>query len=458
MQNIIATLLMLVVAFLALQDVKASPPLRKMTGSVFALFVPRVTAADLTTLSELLKAVYDPVIEEQQNLEAFTWKEFDNGDDVLGGQGWTFENKMGGNQEGIGARAERGTLPSAGVQRYKTGLIYWKLLYGSYEITGPAIEAAKSNLHAFAAARTEEINGLTKDLIKDFNRQIYGDGSGVLATIVSEPAANQFKVANGQYLRLNMLVDIWTGNATNMTSRSITALVANADGTMTATYDGADGAPLANDVVIRAGSAAIVSFVRTGLEMEGIKKMADDGTNAATYLNISRTTYPLFKGHLLTNGGTARNLSLDLLQQCEDQIYRATGKRPNWIRMNLGQRRKFFDLVSPDKRYMSGTIDGGYEKLDYNGNTLTVDIDHPFSEITMMDKSYLKKYELRKFGMLDFDGLTIRMKVSNTGGIAGFTDVYQGFIGMYANLASKHPSAMLRLTDLQEPTANQWVS
>lgn len=429
----------------------------KFLNAVRALFatplswvLARVTSADLTTLSELLKQVYDPVIEEQQNLEANTWKEFESGDDKLGGQGWTFETKMGGNQEGIGARAERDNLPDPGRQRYKTGLIYWKLLYGSYELTGPVIEAAKSNLHAFAVARTEEISGLTRDLIKDYNRQIYGDGSGVLATCNGTDGANTFNVSNGQYLRLNMLIDIWNGNATVATARQITALTPNSDGTMTVTYDGADVATANGHVVIRSNSAKLVGGVRTGLEMDGIKKIADDGTVANVYENINRTNFPLFKGHLLANAGTARNLSLDLMQQAEDQVFRASGKRPNWMRMNLGQRRKYFDLVSPDKRYLSGTIDGGYERLDFNGNTLTVDIDHPFGEITMLQKEVIKKYELRRFGMLDFDGLTIRM-VPNT-------DVYRGFIGMYANLGSKHPSCTLRLIDLQEPAANQWVS
>jgi hypothetical protein len=181
---------------------------RALVGFVLAMFLPRIGLADLTTLSQLLKDVYDPVIEEQQNLEAFTWKEFDVGEGELGGKGWTFENKMGGNQEGIGARAERGTLTEPGIQRYQTGLIYWKLLYGGYEVTGPVIEAARSNMYAFAVARTEEIAGLTRDMIKDFNRQVYGDGSGVLATANGTDGANTFNVANGQYLWLNMMIDV----------------------------------------------------------------------------------------------------------------------------------------------------------------------------------------------------------------------------------------------------------
>lgn len=419
--------------------------------------VPRITSADLTTLSQLLKDVYDPVIEELQNLEPFTWREFADGDDQLGGNGWTFETKTGGNQEGIGARVERQDLPDPGRQRYQKGLIYWKLLYGSYELTGPVIEAAKSNLYAFAVARTEEIQGLTRDVMKDFNRQVYGDGSGVLATFNAAGSGaqdnNTGTVTNGQYLRLNMVIDIWQGSTATLRGtgkRQITALTPQSNGTMLVTFDGASNAVSSGDVIIRYDAAVNVSNVRVGSEMEGLKKIADDGTVAATYLGISRTAVPLFKGHLFANAGTARNISLDLLQQVEDQVWRAANKRPDWIRTGLGQRRKYFDLVSPDKRYMTGTIDGGYERLDFNGNTLTVDVDHPLGEWTFLVKDVVRKYTLRKFGMLDFDGQTIRMQ--------GIKDVWRGHVGMYGNLASKHPSCTARLIDCVEPAQNQWVS
>lgn len=431
--------------------------IRAFFGAVVAKFVPAVTSADLTTLSDLLKRVYDPVIQEQQNLEAFTFKEFEPGEDKLGGDGWYFDTKMGGNQEGIGARLERGTLPSAGRQRYKQGKIYWKNLYGTFELTGQVIEAAKSNLHAFAVARTEEIEGLTRDLIKDFNGQIYRDGGGVLAQHNGTEAANTFNVNNAQYLRINMMIDMWTGNTKNLDSRQITGITANSDGTATVTYDGADAAASisSTDLVIREDNATLVGGTRTGtgsvdgLELDGFKKIVDDGTTSATYLNITRSSYPLFKGQLLSNSGTLRNLTIDLMQQAQDAIWRATNRLPNWIRMGLGQRRKYFDLLSPDKRYLSQSLDGGYAKLDFNGSAITVDVDHPLNEITFLTKETIKKYELRRFGLLDFDGLVLRQ-------VSG-QDLWRGYIGMYANLASKQPNANARITDLVEPTQTQWV-
>jgi len=280
--------------------------------------VPCLTAeigADLSTLSELMKEVYDPVIEEQQNLEPMTWNEFADGDDELGGQGWVFETKMGGNQEGIGARAEKDDLPGAGRQRWEKGLIYWKLCYGAFELSGPVMEAAKSNLRAFANARTEEIEGLTRDVMKDFNRQIFGDGSGVLTTISTGATSVTQEVTNAQYLRINMLIDVWDVGDPDLNKDhgdsplvQISAISPNADGTADITVDSSISTTT-GDLLIR-HNAATAAATRVNHEMTGLQEIVDDGTVAATFEGISSTAFPLFKGHVLDNSGTNRNLTL----------------------------------------------------------------------------------------------------------------------------------------------------
>lgn len=416
------------------------------------------TAADLTTIAGIFKEVYDPVIAEQQNLEASTWKDFEEGDDELGGQGWIFETKMQGNQEGIGSRAEKGTLPSAGFQRWVQGLIYWRNVYGAFEITGQAIEAARNNLVAFANSKTEEIEGLTRDTIKDLNRQFYGSGNGELAAVsaIASDAQKVLYVKVGIYLRTKMMVDVIdTGDGTtrNVDSNQIDTLEAAPDATYpyrvkVTLAENIATALAVDDHVVREDSVG-TTFGTNDYEIEGLAKIIDDGTNYATYLTISRTTYPAWKGHYLDNSGTARNLSLDLMQQLEDKVTVASGRRPDWLRMNLGQRRKYFDLVGPDKRYMSGRIDGGYERLDYNGNQLTVDVDHPPGEITALCKATIKKYFLRKLGLLDFDGLVLRQESGK--------DNWLGYVGSYLNLGCKRPNCNARLIDLVEPANEAWV-
>ncbi len=437
-------LLFAVLALAAIANPAALLPLIVGAGGIGLA----VTSADLTTLDELLKQAYDSVIAEQQNLAAMTYKEFAEGDDGVtmpGGKGLYFETKMGGNQEGIGARAERGTLPAAGRQRYKQGVIRWGYIYGTFEITGPAIEAAKSNLASFANARMEEIKGLTADLLKDHNRITFGDGSATVARVTADgPLANTFYINqfDAQYVRLNMMIDVWRVNTNVIDSRQVTGLTKDGTGWYV-TYDGADVAAASGDLMMREDAATLVGGVRTSLEPDGLKKIADDGTVAATYLGITRASFPLWAGHLLSNSGTARNISADLLFEAEDRIQRATGEAWDWCRINQGQRRKYFELVSGDRRYVTSTFDAGYERLDFQGKKITVDIDCCMGEWFFAQKAKIKKYTLRGLGIMDQDGRSIRQVQGQ--------DLYRGHLAHYYQLATKQPNACARITDLVEP-------
>ena len=417
---------------------------RRAFSAIVPCVTPDGTGGQTSTLGELLKEVYDPVIAEILNREASSWNEFGEGEDKLGGEGWFFETQMQGNQGGIGARAEKAVLPVADHQYWRQGVIQEKSVYGTGELTGQIIEKAKSNAEAFASARSSEMDGLTKDVIKDLNRQFFGSGRGVLATVSADgPGTQDGTVTDGLNLRIGMVIDTHRPIGTPVAAlagRRITNLSALAAGTMVFTVDGAAPAFVAGDVLLRTGAF--------DNEITGLDAIVDDGGVAATYLNISRTTYPLWKANVLANAGTARALTLDLMQQAEDAVTRA-GDQVDLIRMNLGQRRKYFDIVGPDKRYMSGRLDGGYERLDYNGKNLTIDIDCPKGRIFFLKRSTIKKYFLRRLGILDFDGQVLRQ-------VAG-SDVWRWHIGAYCNLGCKMPNRNSVLKDLSEPSELQYV-
>jgi hypothetical protein len=412
-----------------------------------------VTSADLTTLDDGMKRMYVPMVAEQQNLAAVAYKEFADGDDGepdVGGQGLYFTTHMGGNQEGIGSRSERDDLPAAGRQRYKQGFIKWFYDYGTVEITGPAIHAAKNNVQAFANLKTKEVQGITADKIKDYNRQVYGKGDAVLATVTADgPAANTFYVDDPMYLRKNMMIDVWNANVNAIDSRQITDITLDGTGWYV-TYDGADVAAANGWLVIREDNASLVGGVRTPKEIEGLQKIIDDGTVASTYLNISRTANPLWNGHVLDNGGAKRNITEDLLFEAEDRIVRATGESWDYLRTGLGQKRKYFDICKGDRRYMTGVFDAGYERLDFNGRKITIDIDCPKGKWFMAQKRQIKKAVLRPFGVLDEDGKVLRQ-------VAG-KDLWRMHIGQYWNLYSLHGNACAIIADLNEPTQSEWIS
>src|SRR5690606_12432361 len=85
------------------------------------------------------------------------------------------------NEAAFVARAENGTLPTAGQQGYQTAIVPNKYTYGRIRITGPVIAATKSSANAFVDALTSEMKGLVKDTRRNMNRALHGDGVDALA-------------------------------------------------------------------------------------------------------------------------------------------------------------------------------------------------------------------------------------------------------------------------------------
>ena len=132
-----------------------------------------------------LKQIYSDGVNEQINNETIalgniksTAKNITN----VGGAGVAFVAHFGRNH-GIGARGELERLPSAGQQVYARGTTGLKSLYGAIQATGQVMNQAKSNPQSFIDYVGEEMSRLKSDLAKDQNRQVYGDGTGTLATV-----------------------------------------------------------------------------------------------------------------------------------------------------------------------------------------------------------------------------------------------------------------------------------
>ena len=162
----------------------------------------------LTFASEALKLVYGDLHEQLRDknpalefIEASAQNITRNGKEVI------FDTHIGRNQ-GIGARGVREKLPIAGAQKYKQAHLYLKNLYGAIEVDGQLFEQAADDYNAFINVVDMEIKGLKRDLSKDLNRQIYGDGTGKLAAIVAQPSSTTLTVDATDWLEEGMVVDV----------------------------------------------------------------------------------------------------------------------------------------------------------------------------------------------------------------------------------------------------------
>lgn len=101
-----------------------------------------------------------------------------------GGNGIVFDAHVGRN-DGMGARNEDEDLPDPGNQQYIQGRTGLKSQYAAVGLTGQVMKQASKDYQSFADVATDEIERQKRDIAKDANRQVHGDGLGTLATVVT---------------------------------------------------------------------------------------------------------------------------------------------------------------------------------------------------------------------------------------------------------------------------------
>src|ERR1700748_734870 len=82
---------------------------------------------------------------------------------------------------GRGSRKDGGVLPKAGRQSYQDAIVKIKGHFSGIEVTDQSIQASQSNEGAFINILDSESQKCGEDLRKDVNRQVFGEGTGILA-------------------------------------------------------------------------------------------------------------------------------------------------------------------------------------------------------------------------------------------------------------------------------------
>src|SRR5215467_12418656 len=147
---------------------------------------------NISELSTILKTVYGPGVEQQQNLAAMLYKRFATSQVRFGGNAYEFPARMV-NTQSVGARGYRVGLPQPIMNVDVTARVRHKFIYGTFDIAGPDIEKGKGNVNAYV------------------NTQTYLDGSGVRAAFSSAVTAGVGTVTSTKYLRAGMQVNVISG-------------------------------------------------------------------------------------------------------------------------------------------------------------------------------------------------------------------------------------------------------
>lgn len=392
--------------------------------------------ATLSTVSALLKEIYEKDVQDQLNNDTVGMKRIEKTSEgvtnEVGGRYVTFPIRTGRNS-GIGARNENEALPTAGQQKTAAARVGLKYLYGSVQLTGQTISLADSNFQAFASALDEEMMGLKRDLAKDMNRQFYGSATGVMATEVSD-TANTVTVDTVQYFEIGMMIDLYAADLTTVqaSNRQITAINT---ATKTITYNGADAS---------ATTAAGTVVVRTGNISREINGLGSIIKPTGVLFNIDPAVEPVWKAVSNNNAGTPRALTETLMIQTVDSV-RTNGGQTTVGLTSLGVRRAYYNLLKTDRRFVNTKeFDGGFSGLGFvtdNGEIpIVVDIDAPEGAIQFVNEKSIKLYQESDWSWMNRDG-------SNLQRVIGF-DAYQGTMYKYCEIGTHRRNTHAVLSDI----------
>jgi hypothetical protein len=399
-------------------------------------------ATDTSSIAGALKRVYGNYVARLQNLEARAMDELAKSAKKYnaGGEGWFGAINDYGN-ESVGAITESEQFRTIDNENYQQIKVSPKVLVAPIEFSGLVSKAADQDDEAFVSVVLDAMERARDRLIKDENRQFYGLGSGLLASLAGAAASNvtSFSVDSAQYLRANMVIDAFHNSSKSLDSVRIQSV----DKINNVVYFASSiGTALASgDVLVKENVRD--SAPSDGKEMMGLRGMVDDGTELTTFENLSAATNLLWRGRRIDAG--AANLTSDLLQRLIDDVAVLSGENVDTLIMHRKQRRKYLDIVVPQKRYMDQKMDAGFQKLEFNGLELWLDVDCQDDRVYALTKKFIEKYELAPLEIGSHDGSDKFLRATNF-------DKFQSYWRHYCNLGSQKRNAHGVLVNLGKPT------
>lgn len=404
----------------------------------------------LTSVAGALKRVYDDYVEKQQNL---SHKSIDEIAKSLakyspGGEGYFGAISDYGN-ESIGAINEEEQFRTIDSEHYQQWKVVPKINVAPIQFSGLVSAAAEGNDDSFVDIVVDALDEARERLLKDENRQFFGYGTGVLSSPAGtvSSAATTLSVSSAQYFRANMVVDIFTsaGGALVNATLSNHIRISDVDKINNVLYlsSSTSQALASTNVIVKENM--LNSAPSDGKEMMGLRGIIDDSTDLTTFQNISATAAGNLVWRARRISASSSNLTSDLLQRLIDDVATLGGIEPDTLLMHKLQRRKYLDIVVPQKRYADGKMDSGFQELEFNGMRMLLDDDCQNDTVYAINKKLIRKFELKPMAMGMQEGSDKFLRLSNY-------DVFQAYWRHYCNFGTSKRNAHGKIVSLAVPT------
>ena len=388
-------------------------------------------AVNLTNSSNALKTYYLDAISEQLNnanpLLAMIKKTSDNvyGKDVK-------MLAIHGVNGGIGAGSEEGALPNAAGNKYAQFTGTLKNLYGTIEISDKAIRASESNAGAFVNLLNAEMDGLIKASNANFARMLFGDGSGVLATI-SSIKNNTLTVDSVKNLEVGMLVQIFTNYLDVGPENEVREIIGIDRDKKEVTLGG--------DAINTANVPSGFKLCTQGSVNQEILGLEYIFGSSATIYGLNKSNNLWVKPYHKTDVGEITEMQL---QTALDEIEERGGASANVIVCSMGVRRALYNLFSQNKRVLDTVeLAGGFKALSYNGIPIVADKFCPEGTLYILNTDDFVLNQLCDWQWLSGEDGNVLKQVAGK-------PVYTATLVKYAELMCARPYAQGKLSGITE--------
>jgi len=386
----------------------------------------------LTTADKALKTVYLGVIGNQLNVGAnpLLTKIKQTTNNVYGNE--IVKATSYGLTSGVSAGAEDAQLPASYGKKYVQLKSTLKNLYGTIEITDKAIRCSQNSAGAFVNILNDEMENLIKSSAFNLSRMLYGDGSGILATVSedNEETDTVFKLDTVKNLAVNMGVRFVNPTGTEYTSYRdfLINSINKADKEIIASYNA--------DINFKGYKLATVNGLNK--EITGLGAIFGDG---ATLYGVNKSQNPWIRPYVKSGVG---ELSEIVMQNAIDEIMETSGVDIDFIACSAGVRRAYQECMNTYKKNIDVmNLQGGFKALTYNGIPLVTD---RFVEDGTMYLLSTKEFELCQLGDWEWiegnDGKIIKQKDNYP--------VYTATLVKYAELMCNRPNSQAKLSGITE--------
>ncbi len=334
---------------------------------------------------------------------------------------------------GIGAGSETDALPTSSGNGYVQFVAELKNLYGKIELSDKAVRASANNIGAFVNLLNDEMEGLVKASAFNLGRMIYGDGSGLIATAVSQSEKTVVcdKVNN---LIEGMLIDVYTADAKKNTSPIKVVYVDRVNKTFT--YESAEALTIsADDKFYVQGSK--------GYEISGLGRIFDDTQD--TIYGVSKSQYPWLKPYTST---AETEISDILIQQAIDFLDMNVDSKINFITCSSAVRRAYQEYLGAYRRNIDITeLEGGFKTITHNGIPVVADRFVDEDTMYLLNTNDFTMHELCDWKWLEGeDGRILKQN-------QGFP-TYSATLVKYAELICDKPCGQAKISGIKSTVTN----